>query len=126
MLEGGKRCLKINKSKTVPLISYITVVFNRENTLEKCIQSVISQEGADFEYIIVDGGSTDQTLDIIKKYEDKIDYFISEKDYGIYNAMNKGVKLAKGKLICFMNSDDECLPNATSTVSKYYRDNEFD
>ena len=89
-----------------PLISIITVVYNGEKYLEETIQSVISQTYDNVEYIIIDGGSTDGTLEIIKKYEDQIDYWVSEKDNGIYDAMNKGITLATGKVIGLINADD--------------------
>jgi len=90
----------------LPLISIITVVYNGEKYLEETIQSVINQTYDNVEYIIIDGGSTDGTLDVIKKYEDKIDYWISEKDEGIYDAMNKGIDVAAGDWINFMNAGD--------------------
>lgn len=93
-------------SKPQQLISVITVVFNGENSLEKTIKSVISQSYDHVEYIIIDGGSTDGTVDIIKRYEDQIDYWISEKDEGIYDAMNKGIRQATGEWVNFMNAGD--------------------
>jgi glycosyltransferase involved in cell wall biosynthesis len=90
----------------LPTISIITVCRNSEKYLEQCIQSVVSQTYRDIEYIVIDGGSTDRTLDIIKKYENKITRWISEPDKGIYDAMNKGNKLANGDYILFLNSDD--------------------
>ena len=96
--EGGLRTKGYFKKSydDKPLISIITVVFNGERYLEQTIQSVIDQTYDNVEYIIIDGGSTDGTLDIIKKYEDKIDYWVSEKDNGIYDAMNKGIKVCYG------------------------------
>jgi len=94
--------LNINR----PLVSVITVVCNGEKHIEGTIRSVIHQTYDDFEYVIVDGGSTDQTMGIVRKYEDRIDRWISEKDEGIYDAMNKGVRLSKGKWIYFLGSDD--------------------
>jgi glycosyltransferase involved in cell wall biosynthesis len=85
----------------------ITVVLNSEKTLEETIKSVINQTYPNVEYIIIDGGSTDGTLDIIKKYEDYIDYLVSEPDDGIYDAMNKGVRLALGNYYVFLGSDDK-------------------
>jgi len=92
--------------KKLPLITIITVVYNGEKFLEKTILSVINQTYSNIEYIIIDGGSTDRTLDIIRKYEHAIDYWISEIDEGIYHAMNKGIVLATGKWLNFMNADD--------------------
>jgi glycosyltransferase involved in cell wall biosynthesis len=89
-----------------PLVSIITVVFNGEKYLEETIKSVLNQTYDNIEYIIIDGGSTDSTLDIIRKYEDKIDYWVSEKDKGIYDAMNKGISLCLGSIIGIINADD--------------------
>jgi len=87
-------------------ISIITVVFNGEKYLTQTIESVIRQNCKNIEYIVIDGGSTDGTIDIIKQYEAHIDYWISEKDNGIYDAMNKGLQAARGKYVAFINADD--------------------
>lgn len=108
------------------LFSIITVCFNSEKTIEKTIESVLKQEIDDYEYIIIDGGSTDNTLNIVEKYRgrvgDKIQ-IISEKDNGIYDAMNKGIRISKGELIGFINSDDYyedyVLKQLKDRVSKY-------
>lgn len=89
-----------------PLISIITVSYNSVNSIEETILSVINQNFKDFEYIIIDGGSNDGTVDIIKKYQDKITFWVSEPDKGIYDAMNKGLKMVRGQLISLLNSDD--------------------
>ncbi len=89
-----------------PLISIITVVFNGGKTLERCILSVLEQDYDNIEYIVIDGGSNDKTIDVICKYESAIDYYISEPDQGIYNAMNKGISLSTGQYLCLVNSDD--------------------
>lgn len=87
-------------------VSIITVSYNSERTIEKTIQSVISQDYNTIEYIIIDGKSTDNTIEICKKYANKISIIISEKDNGIYDAMNKGIALASGDIIGILNSDD--------------------
>jgi glycosyltransferase involved in cell wall biosynthesis len=87
-------------------ISIITVCFNSAKTIEDTIQSVLSQDYPNVEYIIVDGGSKDATLDIVKKYSANISHFISEPDKGIYDAMNKGIALATGDVVGILNSDD--------------------
>jgi glycosyltransferase involved in cell wall biosynthesis len=86
--------------------SIITVCKNNDKTIEKTIKSVVFQLYKNVEYIIIDGGSEDNTIPIIKNYREKIDYFVSEKDNGIYEAMNKGICVAKGEIISFINADD--------------------
>lgn len=87
-------------------LSIITVNYNDAEGLERTIKSVMSQSFKDFEFIIIDGGSTDASVDVIKKYEDKIDYWVSERDGGIYPGMNKGLRQAKGEYVNFMNGGD--------------------
>lgn len=89
-----------------PKISIITVSYNAVETIEETILSVINQSNPNFEYIIIDGGSIDGTVDIIKKYQNKIDYWISEPDKGIYDAWNKGIQQASGEWIMFLGGDD--------------------
>lgn len=89
-----------------PLLSVITVCYNAKETIENTILSVIKQSYNNVEYVIIDGASTDGTLDLIKKYESKINYWISEPDKGIYDAMNKATKVATGDYLFFLNSDD--------------------
>lgn len=88
-------------------ITIITVNYNNAIGLEKTICSVIQQSYSNIEYIIIDGGSTDNSIDIIKKYENKITYWVSEKDSGVYDAMNKGIKKSTGDYILFLGSDDK-------------------
>jgi glycosyltransferase involved in cell wall biosynthesis len=91
------------------IVSIITVVYNGCSTIEETIISVISQKVSEIEYIIVDGSSTDGTLEIINRYKNSIDLTISEPDDGIYDAMNKGIALASGKYICFINAGDTLI-----------------
>lgn len=93
-----------------PLISVVTISFNAANTIERTIQSVLSQSYKNLEYIIIDGGSSDGTLDIIRKYEDRL-VWISEPDNGIYDAMNKGIRISKGEWLNFMNAGDRFASN---------------
>ena len=104
--------------KKKPLFSIITVVYNGEETLEETIQSVLAQSYANVEYIIIDGASTDGTVDIIKKYEDKITYWVSEADKGIYDAMNKGVLSSKGEIVGIVNADDTLYPDTLKNVQE--------
>ncbi|PWT78924.1 MAG: glycosyltransferase [Bacteroidetes bacterium] len=103
---------------SLPLVSIITVSYNAKAYIEQAILSVLEQSYKNIEYIIIDGGSTDGTIDIIKKYEDRISKWISEKDRGISDAFNKGLKMASGSLIGMINGDDWYEP---STVEKIVR-----
>lgn len=128
MICGGLRTKGIQKKSEPekPLITVVTVVFNGEKTLEQTIQSVVNQTYDNVEYIIIDGASTDRTLDIIKKYEDKIDYWQSESDKGIYDAMNKGIGLAKGEFLIFLGADDLLFsPNLMKDFSNQKLDINF-
>jgi glycosyltransferase involved in cell wall biosynthesis len=101
--------IKIIGDKSIekePLISVVTVVYNGDKHIESTIESIVDQKYTNIEYIIVDGGSTDHTLEILKKYSSSIDFWISEKDNGIYDAMNKGKKLSNGDWLLFLNSGD--------------------
>jgi len=118
MLSGGLRTKGIIKKSHVnmPLITVVTVVYNGKKTLEETILSVINQTYSNVEFIIIDGASTDSTLDIIKKFSEKIDYWLSEPDEGIYCAMNKGINLASGDYIALLNSDDSFEDYVCQTV----------
>ncbi|NEM97265.1 glycosyltransferase family 2 protein [Pontibacter burrus] len=108
---------------SLPLVSIITVVYNGEKYLEQTIKSVLNQTYKNLEYIIIDGGSKDGTLDIINKYEAQLAYWVSEPDKGLYDAMNKGIKLAKGELVGLINSDDWYEENAIELIVSAYVNN---
>ena len=108
------------------LITIITVVKNSEQTIERCIQSVLNQNYDNFEYIIIDGGSKDKTKEILDKYKAKVDMVISENDNGIWDAMNKGLNKASGNIIGFLNADDYYFPNSLNIVNKYFQENSID
>jgi len=112
--------------KDNPKVSIITVVYNGEEFLEETILSVLNQSYENIEYVIIDGGSTDGTVDIIKKYEDKIDYWVSEPDKGIYNAMNKGLQVVNGDYIAILNADDYYVENAIESNIKILRESDCD
>jgi glycosyltransferase involved in cell wall biosynthesis len=97
-------------------ISIVTVVYNCADTIQGCIESVLGQDYDNVEYIVIDGGSKDGTVDIIKQYESRIARFVSEKDKGIYDAMNKGLKLATGDVVGILNADDFFF--STDTLTK--------
>ena len=96
-----------------PKFSIITVTYNAGKVLEDTIQSVVFQTYRNVEYIIVDGGSTDNTLDVVHKYQERISKVISEPDKGLYDAMNKGIRMATGDYLCFLNAGDELHENET-------------
>jgi len=116
----------------MPKFSIVTVAYNSAGTIRQTIESLLGQTYDDFEYIIVDGLSTDGTVDIVRSYaqsfaDKKVPYrVISEKDTGIYDAMNKGIRMAAGELIGLINSDDWYEPQALATVSKAYETTPFD
>lgn len=111
------------KNVEKPLVTIITVVFNNVSTLEQTIKSVINQSYKNIEYIIIDGGSTDGSVDLIKKHESQISYWISEPDNGIYYAMNKGLSIATGNLIGILSSDDWYENTSLEKVVNYYEFN---
>jgi len=128
--EGGLRTKRIFKSSTPdqPLISIITTVKNGQKHLEEALNSLKKQTYKNFEHIIIDGNSSDETLNIIKKNEDQIDYWISNNDKGIYDGFNIGMSLAKGQYLGFLNSDDQFTTEALSILVGYikkYKDLDF-
>jgi len=107
-----------------PKISIITVIKNNKDLIEKNILSVKNQKYRNFEHIIIDGGSTDGSLDIINKHKNQISQLISEKDNGIYDAMNKGIDMASGDIIGILNSDDYYYDDALKTVKSYFENDQ--
>jgi len=120
--EGGLRLIKNYKRNLPgkPLVTVVTTILNRELFIEKAICSVLTQSYDNIEYVIVDAASKDKTLHKIKKYEDSIDYFISEPDNGLYEGINKGISLATGDYILILNSDDwytaDCVKILVETI----------
>lgn len=116
--HGGKRVKNpvIKFESTVPLVSIVTTVWNGAKYIEEAIKSVINQSYLNIEYIVIDGGSTDGTLDILKKYESYISYIASIKDSGIYDGMNRGIQLSHGEYILILNSDDYLEPDAITKL----------
>lgn len=117
-VEGGLRTKGYFKKSypNKPLISIVTVVYNGEKFLEEAIESVINQNYDNVEYIVIDGGSTDGSIDIIKKYEDQIDYWVSEPDEGQSDAFIKAFSVCQGEWLTWLNGDDILLPGALSEL----------
>ena len=111
--------LKVNN----PLVSVITPSWNSVHYIEQTILSVINQTYRNVEYIIIDGGSSDGTLDIIRKYESYIDFWVSETDDGMYQAINKGMQRASGEIVAYLNSDDLYYPDTLEKVVNYFANN---
>lgn len=99
----------------LPLVNIITVAYNAKDDLEKTIKSIVSQDYPRINYIVIDGGSTDGTTEMVKKYENKINFYLSEKDNGIYDAMNKGIKKTREGYLNFLNAGDEFVSKNTVT-----------
>lgn len=104
-----------------PSISIVTPTYQSAEYLEACILSIKAQKYPNLEYIVVDGGSTDQTADIVERHRDVVTHFISEPDKGMYDAINKGFALATGDVRCWLNSDDTYFPGALSVVGEIFK-----
>jgi Glycosyltransferases involved in cell wall biogenesis len=115
MIMYADTCMK-PEEKSMHKLSIVTVCFNSEKTIEETIKSIVCQKNDDIEYIIIDGKSTDGTMEIINRYKEHIDKIISERDGGISDAFNKGIRLADGEFIGIVNSDDMLLPWAAESV----------
>lgn len=125
-MNKSSNFIKFQRNKKKPQFSIITVTLNSEKYLEECIKSVVRQKYKNYEHIIIDGKSSDKTLEILKKYKKKINIILSEKDKGIYDAFNKGVNLSEGKFICIVNSDDVLTKNALNIINRYILKKKFD
>jgi len=122
--HGGLRVRGYYKQKLhdKPLVTVITATLNRKDFLDETIQSVISQTYDNVEYIIVDGGSTDGTLDVIRKYDDKIDYWVSRPDNSMYEAINDGIRHSRGDIMAVLNSDDKYAgPEVIKQLAAYFQ-----
>ncbi len=108
------------------IFSIITVVLNNKDKIERCIKSVLSQNFKNFEYIVVDGGSTDGTQKIIENYKKKITKIIIKKDKNMWEAMNKGIESSKGEIICILNSDDYFTKKALNIANNKFKNNNID
>jgi glycosyltransferase involved in cell wall biosynthesis len=109
------------EEKIIPLVSIVTPSYNQGQFIEETIQSVLKQTYLHIQYIIIDGGSTDNTMEVINKYNDHIDIIIHEKDKGQTDAINKGFKLAKGELVGWLNSDDILYPDCIERIVELYK-----
>lgn len=122
--EGTPATELLSCSRVLPRISIVTPSLNQGQFLEETIRSVLLQGYPNFEYIIIDGGSTDNSVEIIRKYEPWLTYWVSEPDGGQSDAINKGMQRATGDILAYLNSDDLYLPNALNQVVKMFTENE--
>jgi glycosyltransferase len=118
LIEGGRRLLgaPAREQPGLPRVSVLTVVMNRRSTMQQCMDSVFAQTYPNIEYVVVDGGSADGTLGVIQANQDRIDYFVSRSDAGIYDAINRGLSLLSGDYFLILNSDDWYAPTAIDSL----------
>ena len=128
LVESGRRMKDTRQSSSpdAPLVTVITVCWNAADTIEQAVKSVLGQSYGNTEYLVIDGASTDDTLDILSRYKDQIDYILSEPDGGIYPAMNKGLELARGDFILYLNADDWYTPRCVEKLVDAYRTADVD
>jgi hypothetical protein len=125
LAEGGQRVAQASTSLTgasdfAPEISIVTPVYNGERYLRRCLDSIASQQYRRFEHIVIDGGSTDSTVDILREYDNCIDYWVSEPDQGMYDAIAKGFSLAQGSIFAWINADDRYYPWSLDIVAQVF------
>jgi len=115
-LSGGKRLQGIlaESSAELPLVTVVTAVFNGQPYVSNCLESVLRQDYPNIEQIVMDGGSSDGTIDVLRQYDSRIAFWKSEPDRGVFDAWNNGLRAARGEWICFLGIDDEFLPGAVS------------
>jgi glycosyltransferase involved in cell wall biosynthesis len=124
-ISGGKRLRGASTpaNSTLPLVTVITAVFNGQDCIAGCIESVLNQDYPNIEHLILDGGSKDGTIDVLRRYDEKLELWVSEPDAGVFDAWNKGLDLARGEWIAFLGSDDIYLPGAIATYVELARKN---
>jgi glycosyltransferase involved in cell wall biosynthesis len=120
-LTGGLKTRGVKKATSVdmPLVSIVTAVFNGSRYLEQTIQSVLGQDYGNIEYVVIDDGSTDGSLDIIKKYDDRIDCWVIKENSGMYDSINHGLKSASGDILAYLNSDDLYYPDTVGVAVRH-------
>lgn len=122
---GGKRLKGLIAENSVehPLVTVVTAVFNGQPYMAGCLDSVLAQDYPNIEHLVLDGGSRDGTVDVLRQYDDRIALWKSEPDHGVYDAWNKALAEARGEWICFLGVDDEFLPGAVSTYMELAAEN---
>jgi len=121
-MNSGTTYMEQENESFLPRISVVTPSYQQGEFIEETIRSIVTQEYPNLEYFIIDGGSTDQTIEIINRYKDKISYWVSEQDNGQTHALNKGFKQVSGDILAYVNSDDILTPGSLRTVGTFFRD----